>query len=173
MKAISPSLVEEARDLANRAGKLEEQIVERIDFIVKSWFKIFDVKLDTWYFHGAGEGEVGNMWPRFDERDGHVWIITELARNKNGGYDSKEMVIIDKDGGEWGWDDSIPVRWLYDDNFEEEIIKGKAEFEKREVERKAKQKELSAAKKLEDKKLIEEAKKKLSKKELAALRRSL
>jgi len=171
MSAITPELVKEAKDLATQASRLEEKIVERIHEIVTTWFRIFDVKLDTWYFHGAGEGEVGNLWPRFD--DGHVWIITELARNKDGRYDSRDMAIIDKDGNEWGWDDSIPIRWLYDDNFEEEIIKGKAEFEKREVERKAKRKELAAAKKLEDEKLIEDAKKKLSKKELAALRRSL
>lgn len=162
MKAISSEIVTQAKDLAAQAGKLEEIIINRIGYIIDTIFKTFKQKYDCWYFYGAGEGEVGDLWRHYCNN--HIDIIIVGC--------SSEMVIIDKNGDEWGFEDSIPTRWLFED-FEQELIDGKKKFEDKEAERKKKQKELSAAKKQEDKDLVEAAKKKLSKKELAAIRRSL
>lgn len=165
---LTPLLVKQWEIAEQQAGALKEQIVDRIDYIIKTIFKAFDKKFDYWYFYGAGEGEVGPLIINSNSFS----VITELAKNRNGNYDFNEMVILLKDGSEWELNDSIPSRWLFED-FEKELVDGKKKFEEKEAERKVKQKELSAAKKQEDKALIEAAKKKLSKKELAALRRSL
>lgn len=167
-KVITKQLVEQWKTVSQQAGVFEDQIVNRIDYIVKTIFKTFDQKLEYWYFYGAGEGEVGTL--RIN--DDYFSVITELGRNRNRDYDSQQMVILLKDGSEWGFDGSYPTRWLFED-FEKELIDGKKKFEEKEIARKLKQKEISAAKEQEDESLIEAAKKKLSKKELAAIRRSL
>jgi len=167
---ITQKLIDNWQLAATEAGKMEGQIINRIDYIVRTIFQTFNHKLDCWYFYGAGEGDVGDLLRHYDSDE--INIITELARNKGGGYDSIEMVILDKEGNEWGFDSSIPTRWLFE-NFEQELIDGKRLFEDQQIERKKNQKELSAKKKLEDQALATAAKAKLSKKELAALRRSL
>jgi hypothetical protein len=167
---ITPAFLNDWKKAATLAGTMEESIVNRINYIVRTVYDVFKVKIDTWYFYGAGEGEVGDLMRQLD--DNEINIITELARNKDGGYNSIEMVIIDKYGHEWGFEDSIPTRWLFEP-FELELMNGKKNFEEKQAERKKSQKELSAQKKLEDAALATAAKAKLSKKELAALRRSL
>ena len=163
VKTLTPELVAEAEDLVSRAGKLEEKITDRIHYIMTSIFKLFGKKSAYWYFYGAGEGEVGPLWAHYDKE--MIGVVIDDCPGES-------MVILLKDGSEWGFDDGIPTRWLFED-FEEELTQGKKNYEEREITRKAAQKELAANKKLEDKKLIEGAKKKLSKKELEALRRSL
>lgn len=167
---ITESFLSDWKKAATVAGGMEESIVDRINYIVRTVYDTFNVKIDTWYFYGASEGEVGNLMSQIHDYD--INIITELARNKDGGYTSIEMVIIDKYGHEWGFEDSIPKRWLFEP-FERELIDGKKAFEEKKAERKKSQKELSAQKKLEDAVLATAAKAKLSKKELAALKRSL
>src|SRR5512135_1329026 len=163
VKPITPELVAEAEELATRLGKMEEKITDRIHYIMLSIFKLFSKKDAYWYFYGAGEGEVGPFWAHYDKDQ--IGVVIDNCPGET-------MVILLKNGDEWGFEDSIPTRWLFED-FEEELIQGKKKFEEREIARKAAQKELAVNKKLEDKKLIEGAKKKLSKKELEALRRSL
>jgi hypothetical protein len=167
---ITQKLIDNWQLAANESSSMEGEITNRIDYIIRTIFDTFNKKLDTWYFDGAGEGDVGDLLRHYDENE--INIITELSRNKEGVYDSIEMVIIDKEGSEWGFDSSIPTRWLFED-FEQELIDGKKLFEEQKAERKKNKKELSAKKKLEDQALATAAKAKLSKKELAALRRSL
>lgn len=165
---VTKELVKQWKTVSLQAGALEDKIVDRIDYIIKTIFKTFDQKLEYWYFYGAGEGEVGRL-----RIDGDSFsVITELARNRNGDYNSQQMVILLKDGSEWGFDGEYPTRWLFEE-FEKELTDGKKKFEEQEIARKLKQKELSVAKNQKDQSLIESAKKKLSKKELAAILRSL
>jgi hypothetical protein len=166
-KAITESTVSEWESLQRKAAKLEDTITERIDYILRAVFKTFGGDLHYWYFDGAGEGEVGDLSKWMDDNEiSAIW--TEAAKKT-----TSDMIIIDKFGNEWEYDSAIPTRWLYDNEFEVELHNGKLQYEEKEKARKAKQKELTAAKKAEDAALIEEAKKKLTKKELAALRRSI
>jgi len=165
--AIAPKVVSQWEAARHEYKKLEDQILDRIDYILNTWFSIYGAKLEYWYFDGAAEGEVGDLH-RFMNTDS-IWSFYVETKN----YPDNDMVFIDKDGDEYSWQSEIPTRWLYDDSFEEEIIKGKAEYERREEERLAKKKQKTANKKAQDEKLVEEAKKKLSKEELAALRRTL
>lgn len=164
---ITHNLVNEWQALKSKASALEDDIEQRIDYIIRFWFATFDAKLDTWYFVDANEGEVGNLSYHMNDEE----ISSIHVEMKSGNFKDDEY-IIDKFGNEWGWESSIPTRWLFE-NFEQEIIGGKKLFEEKEIARKAKQKEKSAQKKLKDKALADAAKSKLSKEELAALRREL
>ena len=163
VKPITPFLLEEAEDLANRAGLLEQQIVNRIHFIMTSIFSLFNKKRAYWYFYGAGEGEVGNLWDNIDKLQVNV-IIDECPGDA--------MVILLKDSSEWSLDDGFPTRWLYED-FEDELVDGKAKYELKEVQWKAEQKIKLQNIKKEQEKLAKAAKSKLSKEELQALKRTL
>jgi len=172
MRPINKELFNEWEKLSAQVGALEDQIIKRIDYIVQNIFKIFGVKLINWSFYGAGgvdeDGEdVRKLQCHYNDDGIEIEFLARRGRSNN------EMVFIDKFGHEYGIDSEIPTRWLYDDNFQQEIIAGIAEYKKRKAESEAKQKALNALKKIETEKLVEEAKKKLSKKELAALRRSL
>lgn len=167
MKAISRKLVLDWKEAAAKAGKLEEEIVNRIDHILRTWFQIYGAKLEYWYFDGAAEGEVGDLH-RFMNEDNIYNFYTE-AKN----YPENDLIFIDRDGDEYAWQSEIPTRWLYDDNFEEEIRQGKIKYELQEEERKAKKKQSAALKKEINEKLVAQAKLKLSKEELAALKKAL
>ena len=151
----------------NHSARLENIIIERLSYIVHTIYNIFGYQVNTWYFDDAKEGEVGDL-------NNHIYndyinnIIVECKSLKK----DPAIIIFDKNRFEWEKDLGIPVRWLFE-NFEQEIIDGKKKFEEKEAARKAKNKEQSAKQKLEDQELINSAKSKLSKKELAALRRSL
>lgn len=162
-KPITPELVKEAEALAIRSGLLEEQIVDRINYIMQSIFKLFSKKNAYWYFYGAGEGEVGNLWAHYDQY--HIDVVIDECPGES-------MVILLKDGTEWGFDDSIPTRWLFED-FETELTEGKKKYKELEETRKNTDKTKRLYQKEQDKKLAQVAKGKLTKKELAALKRSL
>jgi hypothetical protein len=160
---ITPELVAEAEELATKAGRLEEKIVDRLHYIVTSIFKLFNKKDAYWYFYGAAEGEVGDLWSHYD-----IDSISIVADN----CPDDSMVILLKDGSEWGLDDGIPTRWLFED-FEQEVVNGKTLYEAKLKQHKANEKEKRFLQKEEDKKLVEIAKAKLTKKELAAIRKAL
>ncbi len=166
-KPITQKFVDEWYGVSTRAAKMEDEITERIDYILRTIFETFDGKLNYWYFDGAGEGEVGDLarWMNDEEISG---IYTEAAKNCK-----SPMVIIDRFGDEWEYQGEFPTRWLFDSEFAIELHNGKLQYELKEKERKEKQKARSEAKKKQDARLVEEAKKKLSKEELAAIRRSV
>ena len=165
---ISPFAVSNWKEIKKQTDKIEGEIIERLDYIIRFLHKTFGVKLGTWYFYGAGEGRMGELC----YEDDAINVVTELDRSSDGEYHSKEMCIIDDNGDEWMFDSYIPTRWLFE-AFEQEIIDGKVKYE---VVKKAKQEKEKAKrlqKKEEAKKLAESAKQKLTKAELAAIRKSL
>lgn len=155
------------QDSINHSARLENIITERLSYIVHTIYNIFGYQVDTWYFEDAKEGEVGDL-----NNNIYNGIINNIIVECKSLKKEPEILIIDKNGSEWEKDLGIPVRWLFE-NFEQEVIDGKKKFEEKEAARKAKNKEQSAKQKLEDQQLINSAKSKLSKNELAALRRSL
>ena len=164
-KIVSPvtkGFLLDAEELATKAGKMEEQIVNRLEYIMQLSFQLFGQKKAYWYFHNAEEGEVGDFWRSYD-KDQITMVVCDC---------NNSMLIIDKTGSDWGIADSVPTRWLFED-FEQELINGKKKYEDSLLNKKAKKEELDLQKKKEDALLIEQAKKKLSPKELAAIKRSL
>jgi len=152
------------------ASKMEGVIQDRITYILEVFFGAFGGKLQNWYFDDAAEGRVGDLADNMCSEEIYS-IYTDISPQPkpNDGYD---FMIIDKFGDEWGWESSVPVRWLFED-FEEEIIKGKALYE---VKLKEKQEAAAVQRSLKkkiDSALAEQAKAKLTKEELKALKKVL
>lgn len=163
---LNPHLLTATREAYNKYTALEDQITGRMDYIINTVLALYGSKLHYWYFYGAGEGEIGPMLNHIDDESFRV-IIDYYTRPQK--FDITSVVIIMKDGSEWGFEDGFPTRWLFE-NFEQELIEGKKKYENEVVAkaeaRKAKQK-LQAEKK---KNLIKSAKSKLSREELRALK---
>lgn len=170
MKPLTKDQISEWQNAYNHAVILENVIIDRVGYVVSVWMKTFGGKLTNWYFGSAREGEVGNFVDHFGGDS--VYSIYTECKPHPAPNDGSDMVIIDKFGGEWGWDSSIPLRWLFED-CEDEIIQGKILYE----EKLKKKKEDAAVKKSLKKKLDEslanQAKAKLTKEELAALKKVL
>lgn len=170
-KIITHGLVLEWQETQRKASQLEDQIQKRITYILQVWFKAFGSKLETWYFNDAGEGEVGDLYRHFGDDSIHGFYVECKPRPK-GNDEYESMVIFNKDGYEYGWESEIPTRWLYED-FESEIIEGKKKYD----EQLRLKKEKAAAKRAkhtaETNKLADEALSKLSKTEIAALKKVL
>lgn len=147
-------------------AKLEREIKDRIYYIISVWVQAFGGKLIDWHFSDTGRND--DFINKIDDRFIHsIGIITNPQPKNNNGH---HMVIIDKNGDEYWWEYKIPIRWLFED-CAEEIIKGKALYEENLNKKPVK----SAKEVLKEKNeaLIAQAKSKLSKEELAALKKSL
>jgi len=154
IERITAELINKTRSLKKEADQLEDQITDRIAYIVAF---LFEEKAYNWWFDGAEEGEVGDIWKHYYANE--IWIITDPEL---------KISIIDKNGNDWKFEGSIPDRWLFED-FENEIIEGKKLFQERKAKRNIERLHLEEQNKKEKKQLIESAKKKLSKEELKAL----
>lgn len=164
MNIISTETLSIWLDLRKNISSLESQIIDRINYIVRKIYEIFDDGLYWWDFPGDGiHGEGGSLINSLNPDE-----IIFQAESSN--Y-SKNKIIILQNGEERILDDGFPRRWLFE-NFEEEVTKGKEKFEEIERKRLQDKKGFSDSQKIEDQKLIENIKKKLSKKELIALQKS-
>lgn len=163
-KKISKSDIEKVQKLQKDLGEAEEIIHDRITYIWNTIATVFGVKLDTWYFYGAEEGSVGEF--RYDE---DVMSVTVEFSNVT---QINEMLIITKEGSEWGFEyGEFPTAWLFED-FEDELCEGVLLYTQQKAAKKlkAEQKKLKAKKDKENMKILAAAaKKKLSKEELKAL----
>jgi hypothetical protein len=165
MKAISRKLVSDWKEAQSEAGRLKSEIIDRIYYIVETWFALYGAKLECCYFDCASENEFGDLDRNMDED-----VVSNLYTECKNFPDDNELAFINKYGDEYSWQGEIPTRWLYDDSFKDEIIQGKAKYLQLEEERLAKKKQALSNKKVKDKKLVDDAIKKLSKDELAALK---
>ena len=164
---LGKTFVKEWEDARRTADALEGSIIDRIDYVLKVWFKAFDCELKNWYFEGAEESSMGDLHCNDDS----IYSI-HIDNFKGDKVPHNDMIIIDKDGGEYGWESEIPLRWLFED-CEQEIVEGRKKYEKREAFRKESLKTKRAKQKAEDLALADGAMAKLSKKELAALKKVL
>ncbi len=154
---LTQNSIDTWRDLSSQVASWKNKITDRIEYILNRCFEEFDATLETWYFEGADEGEVGDlkahMW------DKAIWSI--VFEGVRGG--PHEMLIL-LDGHEWDLYTTLPVKWLCED-FEDELVAGKEAYEKKEAQKKVAAKAKRAAKKSEKEAAIKSAKKKLTAKE--------
>ena len=169
-KPLDESIIQNWSNFRSKAYVLEEEIIDRITHIIEVWFEAFGGSLSTWYFDDAAEGTVGDL-QRYMDNSSISCIHTDAKRDlkPNCGY---EMVIIDKFGKEYSWQSEVLTRWLFED-FEQEIINGKKAFDDAEAGRKEKAKQAKVKKRESDQVLASKALAKLTKEELAALKRTL
>ena len=170
---VSEDVIAKCKELNKELGVLEETITDRMTYVLQTLFATFGIELGTWYFNDAPEGGLGDLWQHYHDDD--IYVVTEVGNNcekDRNLFNSVDMAIINKFDEEWEFQGAFPTRWLFED-FETELLEGKKKYEEQETARKLKLKEKRQSQKEEDKKLAAEAKSKLSKKELAALRRTL
>jgi hypothetical protein len=169
-KPILPDAIIQAKEAQQHANKLSGEIVERIDYIVKTIWKAFHTRLATWYFDGAEEGGMGDLWGAYNEHDIHFVAEDKGTYGRN--YSSHHFMILDRKGSEYNLCDNFPTRWLFE-NFEDEIETGKERYKAAEVAAKERAKLKREQKKTREASLAEAAKAKLSPQEIAALKRVL
>lgn len=152
-------------ELQKNSSALEDQIVDRINYIVRKICEVFNDKLDWWDFPGDGNrGEGGRM---IDAINGDKVSFVAEAENALSSHE-----VIFKDNSKWDLNSDFPKRWLFE-NFEEELIEGKERFKIFEKNRLQNKRELAASNKIKNKMLVAQAKAKLSKEELAALKKEI
>lgn len=151
VQTITQEFVDQAKQMAKEVDNSKSIIADRITYILKVLYNTFGMRLKYWYFEGAEEEDIGNLW-RYLKNDyiDHLVVCVHEANDA-------EIAIIDKYGNEWEFDCCLPTRWLFED-FERELIDGAKKYE-----------ELNS----EDRKLANIAKSKLTKEELEALRKVL
>lgn len=168
---ISQELIEQWEEARNAAGQLEEQILVRVEYVLRVWYAAFGGTLDNWYFYGAEESSVGDLSRNMTEECVSN-LCTSATPHPKGNGDHDGSMIIMLEGAEWEWQQEFPTRWLFED-CEHEIIEGKKLFEEQQARKKKSAAEKRSEKKAKDEALAQTAKAKLSKEELQALKRTL
>jgi hypothetical protein len=147
------------------ANTIENNIADRIEYVLKKIYEVYGGSFDTWYFDGAAEGEVGDIHGAIssDYVSGFVFY---------GRKGPRPMGSILHDETEVNLEYDFPTRWLYEE-FEDELAEGKQKFLDKSIKDQKAAQINRDAKKLRDEQILDIAKKKFSKEELAALKRIL
>ena len=149
-------IIEDWKELRNKADALEDQITDRIQNILQLICMHFKAKYDTFWFHDAQEGELGSLSQAL-ETDQITYHLEATNKSK---LDHKSL---------WDYAESIPLEFLFMTNDEiieylnnESIILKEKEKEKK---IKAEQRKKSKIVKEQEarKKLYEELKKEYEK----------
>lgn len=144
----------------------EEKIINRMDYIIKTIFEAFGLKVSYW----TAYSEDGSLNSSISENTVGWYEIDFQNYNS---FPKKKLVILLKDGTEFGFDDhEFPRRWLFED-FEQELIDGKISYLKAKDFKDKIEKEYLIKKQKETAELVNSIKAKLTKQELAALKKSL
>ena len=163
MKSISPITKEnfvKRQELIKQLGKFDNEIEARINYIAEKISSVFNIKLDTWYFPGAEEFEIGSLDKNMTKDIIDIMFEPTLL----------DCVIITKDKKELFFEDGfIPTRWLFED-FEDELKDGKKIYEKKLKEFKKAEKEDKEKKKEEEKKILKNIVAKLTSEEKKLLK---
>ncbi len=118
---LNEEFFEKRTEVIKKLSQYDVLLHNRITYIAQQICKIFSLKYRTWYFPGADEGEVGS----FDKavyHDSIALTIEYYPRLR----DTKDMIILMKNGDEWELYE-IPKHWLSED-FEEELESGRAAY---------------------------------------------
>jgi hypothetical protein len=162
MEKQVPKLAESDIQAAVDAWKLytlaSSKLTDRMDYIIRRCIEIAGGKLGWWDWLGDGDYEdraSGDFMQSYDKDQLSIRAEWDIKR---------EIIFLDKNGGEWGLCDGIPTRWLYED-FEEEFSNGLKAYKEKEKQQKEKAKENKQKREQEKKALITTATAKLSKEE--------
>ena len=143
-----------------------EVIQDRVNYILRKTAEIFGGKIEWWdWSNGAGEAD-GHFEPSF-LRDKCINVDGETK----GGGDDGDWVAILKNDEEWELRLEFPIRWLTED-FEQELIAGIEKYKDKKLKRKETEKQKKLAREINKQKLVNAAKAKLTKEELAAIKNS-
>lgn len=157
-EVLSPITLSNWLELQKNSSSLEGKIINRIGYIVRKIHEFFEDELSWWDFPGDGKrGEGGLLINALNNITDEILFQSEIN-----GRSYKTYVVILSDNSKWDLSGGFPRRWLFE-NFEEELIEGKEKFEIAEKIRLQEKNKMLAA----------QARAKLSKEELAALKKEL
>ncbi len=156
---LGKSIIVRRKQIASQLDSIDVDISARVDYILNFIYKAFGVELSNWYYQGASEGQDGFFEP-------HMFLDEFYVYKEPGLPD--DGVFLDKDGGEWGLEEGIPSRWLFED-FEEELTSGIEKLKAHKADKKVQAAKKALAKAEEEKKLVDSIKNKLTPAELKAL----
>ncbi len=163
---LSKNDIKEWHSAEEQAHLYKEKIIDRIDYILRYMFGLCGAVMKTWYFTDATEGELGTL--RVELGSDKIYdIFVELDSSK-----PKPVVNLIIDGKEWKFDTSILTRWLFED-FETEMFQGAADYIHLQEKKKNALKPKPSLADTKTQLLVKSAKAKLSKAELAALKKHL
>lgn len=163
---LSKSDIKEWHLAEEQAYMHKTKIIERIDYILRYMFGLYGVVMKTWYFADAKEGDFGTL--RVELGSDNIYdIFVELAPNK-----IKPVINFIISGKEWKFDTSILTRWLFED-FETEMFQGAADYIQLQEKKKNALKPKPGLADTKTQLLAKSAKAKLTKAELAALKKTL
>jgi hypothetical protein len=158
---LSKEILSLRESAVNVLSGYDNIIESRIDYILTCIAKVFEFKIDTWYFPDAAEGTIGD----FDraEYDDYIYIVVEVERTL------KDDCVILINNEPIDLIEGIPKSWLFED-FEDELTNGRKAYLKFLEDKTKKNKERYAKKKIEKKKILDSIKGKLSSEELKHLK---
>lgn len=171
MTILTKQQVKDWKMTQELAQQYEEVITDRITEVLNTFWGAFGAKVDYWYFDGAEEGEVGDLASYMNDDEIYSICIGLVPNDPPGNDGAYDHVILDKDGNEFGWDSSIPTRWLFED-CTDEIVKGKQAFEEKKALQEKKKAEVTQQLKSQQDKLVNDALVKLSGEEVLALEKA-
>ena len=156
-----PVLTEDFFDNREKAlkqfNKINNQLNDRIDYIAKTIYSVFGLKLYSWRF---ADGK------SFEEAKYVDTIQIEYQP------DISNLIIIDKRKKEYCLDTDFPARWLTE-FFEDELVEGRQAYIDYVEERERRAQEKTAKEREEEDRILNEIKAKLTDRELKLLKRKL
>jgi hypothetical protein len=156
---LDKSIIARREEAANELYSIDADISARIDYILNFIYNAFGSKLSNWYFQGASENQDGFFEPHMFSEEFYVYKEPSLPN---------DGCFICKDDVEWGLEEGIPSRWLFED-FEDELTSGIERLKKHNADKKVQAAKKALAKAEEEKKLVDSIKNKLTPAELKAL----
>lgn len=180
MKVLTKQQIRDWKLTQELAQQYEEVITDRIEEVLNTFWGAFGAKVNYWYFDGAEEGEVGDLASYMNDDEIYNIVVGtvhldsragSLVQPPPGNDGPYNHVILDKDGNEFGWEGSIPTRWLFED-CTDEIVKGKQAFEEKKALQEKKKAEVKQQLKSQQDKLVNDALVKLSGEEVLALEKA-
>lgn len=139
----------------NEYVKYYDLFLSRLESVIKTFVSLHNGKLAMFYCTAVDEEH-----PPVDLFDPEIQTIENIRLEFSTCPEDKNLSYIDSDGELQQWEGEIPVSWLFDDSFVEEVKDGIKKY--RLTQEKPPPKK--------DKNLVEDILKRFSKKELDALK---
>lgn len=170
---LTQTQIDKFLPLSKEIASMEKLLVNRIEYILDTIAKAFGLRLGNFYINDAGEGSFGNVFNILECKKNIDCLTIEYCWPKNWKYEELyggcgSIDVIEVNGEEIIFEEflhSFPKSWLTED-FEQELKSIKKLFDLSLLEISQEREQSNKA----EQKLILNAKKKLTKSEIKALK---
>lgn len=171
---LDENFIVEMTEIKNKINKLDDKLFKRIEFILKRICEAFGSNLGTFYlekvFIRTGVNNYFNYGNYFLLNNNYSpctenAIVCTSARIFSNNFEH----FYDKNGNLHYWN-NFPVRWLFEENFQQELIDGMKKYKEERLARETSLRENYEKIKKEEENLKKSIKSKLSKEEIGFLK---